>query len=351
MSALPNSHEALLRNRDFLHGRLGLLGLTEPGLLTELPNEGVVMSENAGTFARFPLTESWTPAFGYDDIALAPDLADTLVIFVPKSRAELSLRLSLACWLVKRGGRLVLVGEKKEGIAGAVKQLKERLPQSEKIDSARHCQVWLADKVEPAQDFKLAEWLQWHHIDSHGVSLEIAGLPGIFSDGELDAGTDLLLATLAETPLSSGPILDFACGAGVIGTWLQRHQMQQSVPVVPVDAVDVQSQAVICARETYARAKVGGQITASDGLAGIEGKYGAVVPNPPFQTGVRTDTSITEAFIQDVSRHLVSGGELRVVANRFLPYEPLIRRHIGPASVLAEDKRFIVWSARNQCRS
>jgi len=38
-------------------------------------------------------------------------------------------------------------------------------------------------------------------------------------------------------------------------------------------------------------------------------------------------------------------GELRLVANRFLPYQALIQQHIGRAVVLAEDRKFIVWSA------
>ncbi|MDI9245860.1 class I SAM-dependent methyltransferase [Marinobacter sp. CHS3-4] len=345
MSALPNSHEALLRNRHCLLGRLAILGISDPGLLTELPQGGLVMSEHAGLYERLASNASWTAAFGYGDSSLIREVADTIVIFVPKSRAELSMRLSLALGLVKSGGRLLLVGEKKEGIAGAVKQLRERLPQAEKIDSARHCQVWLADGVAPGAEFQVANWVTWHHVQSHGVRLDVAGLPGIFSDGELDAGTELLLDTLAEIPPVAGRILDFACGAGVIGAWLQGYQSLHSLPVTPVDGMDVQFQAVACARKTFDRAGANGTITASDGLAEVDAKYGAVVTNPPFHSGIRTDTSVAEAFFKEVRSVLQSGGELRVVANRFLPYEPLIRRYIGPAKVLAENTRFIVWSA------
>ncbi len=346
MSALPNSHEALLKNRDRLSGRLAFLGLTDPGLLGQLEGGGLLMTENAATHALLRSHASWQSAFGYEDPGLFPASADTVVVFLPKSRSELSLRLSLAHWLVADGGRVILVGEKKEGIAGAVRHLRAQLPRSEKVGSVRHCQVWLADRVAPLADFQLSGWMQWHNIERNGVTLEVAGLPGIFSDGELDAGTAMLLDTLARTPLSPGTTLDFACGAGVIGAWWQRFQAQRSDTVYPVDGVDVQSQAITCARATYDRAGAEGNIYASDGLSAVEGQYQSVVTNPPFHTGIRTDTSVTEQFLKDVGRHLKKGGELRLVANRFLPYEALIRQTIGPTTVMAEDTRFVVWSAR-----
>lgn len=346
MSALSNSHQALLKNRDRLSGRLAVLGLSDPGLLDQLEGNGLVMTENAATHALLRSHTFWQAAFGYEDPWLFPDSADTVVVFLPKSRSELSLRLSLARWLVAEAGRVILVGEKKEGVAGAVRQLRAQLPQSEKVDSARHCQVWQADRVSPPKDFQLGDWMQWHSLERNGVTLEVAGLPGIFSDGELDGGTAMVLDTLARTPLSPGKTLDFACGAGVIGAWWQRFQAQRSDTVYPVDGVDVQSQAIICARATYDRAGAEGRIYASDGLSAVEGQYQSVVTNPPFHTGIRTDTSVTEQFLKGVGRHLKKGGELRLVANRFLPYEALIQQSVGPPTVMAEDTRFVVWSAR-----
>lgn len=345
MSTLPSSHQALLKNRDLLSGRPAFLGLTDPGLLHEIGTAGLVMTENEGVRSLLQAHDSWTIAFGYDDPALSAGLADTVIVFLPKSRAELSMRLSLARWLVAEGGRLILVGEKKEGIAGASRQLRELLPQSRKVDNVRHCQVWQADSVSPAADFQLADWMQWHGIERHGVALDVAGLPGIFSDGELDAGTAMLLDTLAARPLPPGKTLDFACGAGVIGAWWQRFQAQRASGGCPVDGVDVQFQAVACARATYERAGAEGVVMPSDGLSSIAVQYQSVITNPPFHTGIRTDTSVTEQFLQGVSRYLVKGGELRLVANRFLPYEALIQRHIGRTAILAEDTRFVVWSA------
>lgn len=345
MSAMPNSHEALLRNRDRLTGRVALLGASSAALLAALPEGGLVMTEHAGHAVQLAGQGNWQVCFGYDNPELAAAGFDTVVVFLPKARAELDLRLSLARWLAKAGANLVLVGEKKEGIAGAVKQLKAIAPGAGKIDSARHCQVWCANDAEPLASFDPADWRQWHTVTSAGSAIEVCGLPGIFSHGELDVGTSVLLDSLATTPIKAERVLDFACGAGVIGAWLQTFQKDQGLSPASVDGVDVQSQALLCARATYERAGASGEILASDGLAEVDGVWSAIVTNPPFHAGVKTDTSMTENFLRDVARHLKSRGELRLVANTFLPYESMIKRFVGPVERLYEDRKFTVYRA------
>ncbi|MBU2875579.1 class I SAM-dependent methyltransferase [Marinobacter salexigens] len=344
-SGLPNSHQVLLKNQHLLSGSLALLGVTSAHLLSELPDSGLAMSEHAGVFRALERHESWQACFGYDAPALTENRYDNLVVFLPKARAELEMRLALARSLAKPNARLLLIGEKKEGIAGAIKQLKAIAPQASKADSARHCQVWCADAIEPASGFRIQDWLGWSKVECAGISLEVAGLPGIFSQNDLDKGTQVLLETLEEFPVKADRILDFACGAGVIGAWVQARRAAQGLPAVGVDGVDVQSQAVICARETYRGNKAAGSIFASDGLSGIKGYWSAVISNPPFHSGIKTDTSMTEQFLLDVKRHLLPGGELRLVANSFLPYEALIERHIGRVERLHEDGRFTVYRA------
>lgn len=345
MSIMPNSHEVLLRNLECLQGRPALLGVRTAALLSRLPCPGLALTEHAGVYADLAGVSGWTACYGYDDGQLRPASCDMAVVFLPKARAELELRLALACWLVRAGGRILLVGEKKEGIAGAVRHFRARLPDATKVDSARHCQVWCATAAEPAPAFVLSDWLEWTSVEHRGVSLRVAGLPGVFSVDALDDGTALLLDTLADAPLNASRVLDFACGAGVIGAWLQLAARARGQGGPVVDGVDVQAQAVFCARETYRRNDCQGRILASDRLAGVEGRWPAVVTNPPFHTGVRTDTSMTERFLAQVSRHLQAGGELRLVANSFLPYEPLIARHVGPPERLAENRRYTVYRA------
>ncbi|MEP3587978.1 MAG: class I SAM-dependent methyltransferase [Marinobacter sp.] len=345
MSSLPNTHEVLLRNAHLLDGRVAILGLSDPGLLPQCPSAGLAMTEHAGVYKSMAPHTKWQQCFGYDTEGLSAGAFDTVIVFLPKARAELTLRLAMAQFLGRQDVNLVLIGEKKEGIAGGSKQFLQAVPDGMKIDSARHCQVWSGTNSQPYDAFVLEDYLEWTPITCAGVEVSVAGLPGVFSEGELDGGTRLLLENLAEKPLSGEKVLDFACGAGVIGSWLQGHRRAAGDEPGVVDGVDVQAQAVACARATYEKAGASGEIFAEDGLAGLNGRWQAVVTNPPFHSGVKTDTSMTEQFIRQVARHLVPGGELRLVANSFLPYEALMQQFIGPVQTLAQDKRFTVSRA------
>lgn len=340
MSGLPNPVQALLRNTALLKGRVALIGLSSPALVDQLPGTGplTVFCEHAGVFETLQTKPGCDPVFGYSSSQAAT--ADTVVVFMPKAKSALEMQLALAASLLAPGGRILLLGEKKEGIAGGSRALTALAPDAAKQDSARHCQVWMAHPSHTGNTFNQEQWLTWHRIEAGGTAVDVAGLPGIFSDGRLDDGTALLLETLTEAP--AGPLLDFACGAGVIGAWLQRR----FPGLGSVDAVDVQAQAVLCAQRTYERNGAEGKVMASDGLPDSLGRYQTILTNPPFHIGVRTDTSITQGFLASIRQHLLPGGELRLVANRFLPYQSWLHDKVGPVGILAENPRFVVYQVR-----
>ena len=73
-----------------------------------------------------------------------------------------------------------------------------------------------------------------------------------------------------------------------------------------------------------------------------------ILSNPPFHVGVHTDYHATENLLQKAVKHLKSGGELRLVANSFLRYQPLIEEHLGPCRVKAEGQGFRIYSAKRR---
>ena len=62
--------------------------------------------------------------------------------------------------------------------------------------------------------------------------------------------------------------------------------------------------------------------------------------NPPFHVGVHTDYFATENLLRKAAKHLAKGGELRLVANSFLKYQPLIEEHLGVCAIKAEGQWF-----------
>lgn len=263
---------------------------------------------------------------------------DGAILVMPKAIERAEFALAQMVPLLRAGCPLYLVGEKKGGISRAEKLLASHGSAIEKLDSARHCQLWRSVVHGAAAPFRLQDWQQSITLEFPDQSVELLSLPGVFSHGRLDEGSQLLLEELA--PLPAGKVLDFGCGAGVLATVLARRN-----PGCRFELVDVDALALYCAGETLRRNQVQAEVYPSDGLSDVHGRYAAVVSNPPFHTGIRHDTSVAEQFFNEVTRNLLPGGELRIVANGFLKYPPLIEAHIGQCRVLRENSRFKVYSA------
>lgn len=67
-----------------------------------------------------------------------------------------------------------------------------------------------------------------------------------------------------------------------------------------------------------------------------------IISNPPFHDGLQTSLEAACALIRAV-RHLNSGGELRIVANAFLPYPQVLDETFGFHEVIAQTGRFKVY--------
>lgn len=263
---------------------------------------------------------------------------DAAILVMPKALERAEYALAQIAPLLAVGQPLYLVGEKKGGITRAERLLESFGAAPEKLDSARHCQLWRVQLDRPAASFDLQQWIQRVQVELADQTVEMVTMPGVFSHGRLDEGSELLLQETAALP--RGKVLDFGCGAGVLATALARRNPESRFDLVDVDAL-----ALYCAAETLRLNGVDGEVYPSDGLSEVHGRYAAVISNPPFHTGIRHDTSIAEAFFSQVTRNLAPRGELRIVANGFLKYPILIEQHIGPCQVLRETSRFKVYSA------
>lgn len=177
--------------------------------------------------------------------------------------------------------------------------------------------------------------------------LSVVGWPGVFGSGRLDAGTALLLATLAE-PIGARHAVDLGCGTGVLAAALARHD-----PDVKVLAVDDSATAVDAARRTAAANGFGSQVRAVQGDAFSlregsvpDGSVDLVLSNPPSHDDRAESDEIAWRFMVESRRALRRGGELRVVAHRQLGHHTRVRRVFGNCEVVASDRRFVVLSAR-----
>ena len=334
---MHNTTAVLIRNIDELEEKSSLvLGLWDTQLLSQwLDADRLHVWCNSFTSYQAARSRGFRAEFSHTIPVL--EGIQQVVIILPKSRELLN------CWLTQlnaayaTGTKVYLVGEKKAGIQGGAKQLAGYCDKTVKLDMARHCQFWGAD-LRGGGRFNLAEWQQVFAIGEGDDALQFASIPGVFKHGELDEGTALLLDNLGKIP--SHRVLDFGCGAGVVGLHLKKRW-----PDATVEMLDTSAEAVYASRQSAQMNQLDVEIYPSNGLSQVKGLFKAIYSNPPFHTGVRTDYSVTEQFIRDVAGQLMVGGELRIVANSFLKYPTQIEQHIGPCQVIAENSKFRVYSA------
>lgn len=325
--------EVLLRQAELFQGPLLLAGLPADDLLGQLP-DAQGWSWHAGDQAQLSTRFAGRCAFG-----VSPPAADfrAAVLYLPKSR-ELTDYLLTALAAQLPGRELFLVGEKRAGIERAAKQL-SAFGKPRKLDSARHCQLWQVTVEQTPPPPELESLARHYELPLADGPLQVISLPGVFSHGRLDIGSALLLEHLDGLP--SGHLLDFGCGAGVLGATLKRRYPDSQVSLLDVDAF-----AIASSRLTLVANGLEAEVIPGDGIDAAPRNLSAILSNPPFHQGVHTHYQATEHLLRQSAEHLQKKGELRLVANSFLKYPPLIEQHLGPCQTLAEAKGFRIYRAQ-----
>lgn len=128
---------------------------------------------------------------------------------------------------------------------------------------------------------------------------------GVFSKGELDAGTRLLLDALPEL---QGDVLDLGCGWGAIGVSIAK-----AYPECSVVMADVNHRALELCRENLARNGCAAECLESDGMSALmDRRFDAVITNPPIRAGKQ----VIYRMFADSARTLRPGGALYIVIRK-----------------------------------
>ena len=138
-----------------------------------------------------------------------------------------------------------------------------------------------------------------------GVSLRFTTDAGVFSRGEVDFGTNVLLNALpAEL---SGRVLDLGCGWGAVGVSVGKRY-----PACEIVMSDVNRRALELAAQNAKANGVDAQTVESDGCAGIGGKFGWILTNPPIRAGKQ----VIYKMFADCERLLAHQGALYLVIRK-----------------------------------
>jgi 16S rRNA (guanine1207-N2)-methyltransferase len=384
---MERTSELILRNAATLPaGALLLFNPPRDGLFQELESHRrvrVVTQDfgdyewlrQSGADARFGLlpwssAESSIIAAAESSIipATEPESMNHVILFLPREKERLDLLLHAIAGQLPAEGELWLVGENHAGIKSAGKRLEARFTAVAKIDSARHCGLFRAGGARPGAAFRLEDYRQQWELDLPGGALKIASLPGVFAHGRLDGGTALLLRFLSqqgERLRIAGRVLDFGCGAGVIGLALLRAHPELHLTLLDSNAAALISATwslvangfpsalarslVIPANAQHSHGIQPVELLPADGLPATGPPLDWIISNPPFHRGVATDLSVARRFFERAATRLANTGRMLLVCNRHLPYEHGLGEHFPVVEKALADRDFkLLLAARSR---
>lgn len=132
---------------------------------------------------------------------------------------------------------------------------------------------------------------------------------GVFSRGNLDFGTRVMLEALDLDSLPEGDILDLGAGYGPVGVI-----MGTVLPDRHIYGVDISERAIGLAKQNAANNHVDNvEFAISDVYADVDKKdFAVILTNPPVRAGKET----VHHFMSEAIHYLKPGGEIYVVLQK-----------------------------------
>ncbi|MGF1741092.1 16S rRNA (guanine(1207)-N(2))-methyltransferase RsmC [Vibrio profundum] len=267
----------------------------------------------------------------------AQSKADLVLLYWPKAKAEAQFLLAMLMAKLGPGTEIVVVGENRSGVK-SIEKMFAPYGQIKKYDSARRCSFYWGLCSETSAPFSLSDWFKTYSVQYNDITITVKSLPGVFSHGEFDIGSQLLLDNL---PKLKGKVLDFGCGAGVIGA-----VMVSLNPGIELTMCDVSALAIESSKQTLAANGLSAQVVPSDVYSDIPTGLNYIISNPPFHSGLDTSYSATETLLAGAPQYLKAGGELYIVANSFLKYPPIIEQAFGQCQTPSKTSKFAIYQAK-----
>lgn len=148
----------------------------------------------------------------------------------------------------------------------------------------------------------------------HNISYYFYTDNGVFSKGELDFGTELLLKTFEYTYPQQKEVLDIGCGAGPIGIYLSKLGFS-------VDMCDINKRALHISKMAVKEQKLNANVFESDAYQNINKKYDYIISNPPIRVGKDKLYEI----VMGAKGYLKENGEVWLVVRKDKGADSLVR--------------------------
>jgi 16S rRNA (guanine1207-N2)-methyltransferase len=263
---------------------------------------------------------------------------DAVLVLCNKHKGENEANIATALGRVKIGGLVVIAGGKEDGIQPLRKRMEAFGLSIEHMPKYHGVAFWFG---APADASEIVSKFAKPPVRVDGRFVASAGM---FSHDRIDDGSELLASRLPTD--FTGDVADFGAGWGYLSVELAAR----SPGVGRLDLYDANHAALEAAKANVAEnaPKVPARFFWHD-LAGepVKDKYDLVIMNPPFHEGHAAEPSLGQAMIKTAASSLRGGGRLLLVANRGLPYEPVLAENFKESGETCRNARFkVLWAKK-----
>ncbi|PAP97326.1 class I SAM-dependent methyltransferase [Mesorhizobium wenxiniae] len=267
---------------------------------------------------------------------LEGDGFDAALVLAGRHRGQNELRIAEAIERVRPGGSIVVAGAKDDGIASLRKRIDELVPLDGHLPKHHGIAFWFRRPANAAVAAALC---------AANPTLLVEGrfrtAPGMFSFDKIDAGSRLLVDNLPGD--LRGNIADFCAGWGYVAAEVAAR----SPGISALDLYDAEFDALEAAKGNIGNTAAEPNFFWIDLLCEpVERRYDAIAMNPPFHRSRAAEPEIGAGMIRAAAKALKPGGRLFMVANRQLPYEPVLAAAFSSHAEIARDGLFKVLAAR-----
>lgn len=184
-------------------------------------------------------------------------------------------------------------------------------------------------------DKNLVSDIKPFNISVNGNSFTFNTDNGVFSKGELDFGTNLLIKNVLKLNIT-GDILDLGCGYGAIGIILGK------INNCNVTMSDINKRALHLTKMNAKKNGISVNVVESDGYENIDDSFDYIISNPPIRVGKK---KLYELLIES-KKHLKENGELIIVVRKEQGALSLMKDMANYYNVklLDKDKGFMIIS-------
>ncbi|SJM28863.1 class I SAM-dependent methyltransferase [Mesorhizobium delmotii] len=261
---------------------------------------------------------------------------DAALVLAGRHRGQNELRIAEAIERVRPGRSIIVAGAKDDGIASLRKRIGELVPLDGHLPKHHGIAFWFHRPADAAVAAALR---------AANPTLLLEGrfrtAPGMFSFDKIDTGSKLLVDNLPGD--LRGSVADFCAGWGYVAAEVAAR----SPGISALDLYEAEFDTLEAAKGNI------GNTAAEPGFFWIdllsepvERRYDAIVMNPPFHRSRAAEPEIGAGMIRAAAKALKPGGRLFMVANRQLPYEPVLAAAFSSHAEIARDGMFKVHAAR-----